>query len=259
MNYGQELINQRLNAIERKISSPKEIVFHLNDYLEQAEKNYYFTFEVLNSGFIKFEVKATNDCILTLSGVEIKCGEYFYLEKGVYEVLLQTEQSQPSSEVQVKISGEVNFYDSSQVKVLSLENFSIIALICAGQLSVYFYDGNIALIDRIQTEAYDMQLGEELTIYYLTQTGIEKKTYLYPFTAGVVTSYSLEGVTDIKCSNTGLYIVKNGKMCKLELENEVATYDCNLEVKDIFAIKDSKVVYRDINGKIKLSDFSVSP
>ncbi len=260
MNYGErELINQRLGAIERKIIAPKEIVFHLNDYSEQTEKNYYFNFEVVYGGFIKFEVQASNDCTLTLGGVEIKCGEYFYLEKGVYEVLVQTQESDPTKEVRVSVLGEVNYHDSSQYKVLSQDSYSIIALICAGQLSIYFYDGNVVEIDRIQTDDYDMVLGEELTVYYLTQTGFEKKVYMFPFSVGVVTSYTLDDISGIKCSNSGVYVIKSGKMYLLEVENGLNFRDCNLEVKDIFAIKDNKVVYRDYNGKIKLSDFSVSP
>ena len=262
MIYGErEIIDRRLSKIEKRLENPREIVFHLNDYSSQAEKNYYFCFEASSSGYVKIEaLNAGQSCNLTLNGVKILLGEYFYLEKGVYEILLQAVLEDALQPVKVSVFGEVCYHDNSQIKVLSATDYSIIASICAGQLSIYYYDGNIAEVDRIETEDYDMELSDELTVYYLTQTGIEKKVYIYPFTAGVVTAYPIEGATGIRCSGGKLYIVKAGRLYLVTFDSGSAVLsECNLEVKDIFAIDGNRVVYRDYNGKIKLSDFSVSP
>ena len=260
MNYGErELTNNRLSQIEKRLNNPREITFLLNDYTEQSDKNYYFCFEVNISGCVKIEVQKGNYNKLTLNGVNVLCGEYFFLEKGVYEILLQTTVENTNQAVKVSVFGDVSYHDNSQVKVLSGLNYSIIALICAGQLSIYYYDGNIALIDKIETEDYDMALDRELTVYYLSQSGIEKKEYIYPFNAGVITSYPIDGVTGIKYSQDGLYLVKSGKLFLANIEDEIQLSECGIELKDIFAVKQNKVIYRDYNGKIKLSDFSVSP
>lgn len=258
--YGErEVLYNRLDKIEKRLNQTREIVFHLNDYTSQAEKNYYFCFENCVNGYVKIQVESDNLSTLSLGGVQILSGEYFYLERGVYEVLLQTTVNDITKEVKVCVFGEVCYHDNSQIRVFSKENFSIIAQISVGQLSIYLYDGNITLIDKIETTDYDIVLEDELSVYYLTQTGLEKKVYLYPFVAGVVTEYLLEGVSGVKCSKEGVYIIKSGKLYLVSLADDITLTDCNLEVKELFAIEQNKAVYRDYNGKIKLSDFSVSP
>ncbi len=261
MNYGEELLHERVNRLERKNLSRREIKFYLNDYTSELNKTYYFCFEQLSNGYIKIKVESSVSATLWLGETEVVCGESFYLEKGVYEVAVKVSLVSPLETVVVAVSGEVAYHDGCDTKVLLANGFSVISQLCDGVLSLYKYDSQITLIEQIETADYDISAQDgEITVYRITNGILEKTVYLENFSASVITQYNLDGISQVKCSKNGLYVVKSGKLYSLtETENGFDLTDTGLRLKEALTVQDGKAVYRDYDGKIKLCSFSVSP
>ncbi len=263
MNYGEkELLSQRVLGLEKINASRREITFYLNDYTESLDKKYYFCFEQLSNSYLKIDTNFNAESIrLTIGDAELVCGESIFMEKGIYEVAVSTTLSNLQQSLLITISGEVAYYDGCETKVINADGYSVIAQFSAGLLLLYKYDTKVTLIEQLETKSYDLQLvNGEVFLYHLTDTGFERIVYLEDFSASVISEYSLEGLSQIKCSKEGLYVVLSGNLYSITITEEgIEKTQLGLKLKELLAVEDGKAVYRDYDGKIKLCSFSVSP
>lgn len=259
MYYEKELLQERVSRLERKNSSRREITFHLNDYTSSQEKTYYFCFEHLTDGFVKITAEGKDENLtLKIGNTLVTRGENFYLEKGVWEVSVSLSGQQDT--VVISVLGEVIYHDASLTKVLTCDNFSVIGQYCNGLFCLYKYDNKVTLLEQFETSSADMILnGTDLTVYRIVGEKLEKIEYLQDFSASVVSQYNLEGITQIKCSKSGLYIVVSGKLYSVTIGEDLQKTDTGLLVKELLAIDETHAVYRDYDDKIKLCSYSVSP
>ena len=256
-----EKLNLELLELKEKIENRREIYFSLNDYLSGLDKVYYFTFVCNKSGYVKIKVKKPQEKIgLSINDVTIISDKEFYLKKGTYQVKvvanLLTEQT-----INIVVSGYVKYYDNAFVKVLNSTNYSVIAVQNLGEVSLYKYNGEIELIETISTSSFDFCLDtDEVVLFYLTDNGFVKKTYMQNFNASVVQETFVKNLSEIKCYNgqkVGLYGVKQGVLCKIDADNGEIT-NLNIKAKNVLAGKEDCFVFRDFDNKIKLCNLSVS-
>ena len=258
MNYAEkELLYQKINGIERRINSPRQISFYLDDHIYQAQKTYYFNFES-KGGYIIIKSETDEQINLKIGKTPVCLNQSFYLEKGVHEVEVFAENPNGVGTIKICVYGQVSYYDTSYVKVENLENYSVISVFDKDRVTLYKYQQNISVIDTLQASSYDMcSFNQAVYVYLLNGDVLQVREYLEECSACVVTDYHVEQASQVKCSKGSVYIVKKGKMYLLDL-NLAVIYPTNLQLKELLAVQDDKAIYRDLDGKIKLCNFSVS-
>ncbi len=258
----REFIIKGLDILGEKIDSIRELSFSLNDMQEELSKEYFFTFEVAQSGYVCFYLdKPYGEISLFLEDVPVVENKEFYIKKGVYQVKILANLTQNET-ITIRVKGYVKYYNTSTIKVLNSDLYSAIAVYDRGELSLFRYNGEISLIDKISTPSYDFYLLNNCVIlYYLTPNGFVKKSYLEDFTNSEQEEFALENLSEIKCCNeqkVGLYAVIGNILHKFD--NEKSEFvSLNLRVKNLLASQNDSVVFRDFDNKIKLCNFSVSP
>ena len=91
--------------------------------------------------------------------------------------------------------------------------------------------------------------ADEVILFYLTDNGFVKKTYMQNFNASVVQETFVEDLSEIKCYNgqkVGLYGVKQGVLCKIDADNGEIT-NLNIKAKNVLAGKEDCFVFRDFD------------
>ena len=182
-------------------------------------------------------------------------GEYFSLDEGKKTVKVTT-NCQAGTKLIFAVYGQVRYLDEMIIKSVNFTDASFIFPSCDGELKLYKYDGeSLVLIENLgESPSGDICKGDLLYICYVSGEEVKVKIY-YQDLSCVELSTEIEG-QDVKIDyqeKLRLYVVKKGVLSSYEYENGVFTKtSLKKNVSKIYAIKGSKAVFRDGDGKIRL-------
>ena len=150
---------------------------------------------------------------------------------------------------------------SAKIKVVNFENCSYILSLNEKVLSLFKYDGEIVLVDKIEGvyKADACKDGEILLVTYLLDGVIYLKSYSE--TNSYVESFNIPFVTDVKCTkgeNIRLYIVKSGCLSIINVEN-ASLYNLNLSAVELYAVEDKSCIFKDNFNLVRLCNDCTSP
>lgn len=260
----EEFIIKGLNSLDEKIDSKREILFCLDDLSVSLNKEYYFTFVVTQNGFVSISFNNIDGQITAfIDNIPLIINSEFYLKKGVYQVKVLASFNTISQSIRVNVKGSVKYYNTSYVKVLNLQNYSLIAIFKDEVLSLYKYTGDIILLETLSAKSYDYVVGlSEVYLCYVQDNVLKIKTYYDDLSSSAEQFIEIDNLAEVKCyfsEKLGLYILKDGQIYLLDSQNTNNLTPLNLKAKNLLAVEKDSLVYRDFNGKIKLCSFSVSP
>ena len=260
-------LKERIYYLNEKLSKQQansNLSVYLNFYVTvsgeqtQSEKNAYFSF-FCNGGKVKIapvsESESGKEIKIFIHSVPVILGEYFSLDEGKKTVKVTT-NCQAGTKLIFAVYGQVRYLDEMIIKSVNFTDASFIFSSCDGELKLYKYDGeSLVLIENLgESPSGDICKGDLLYICYVSGEEVKVKIY-YQDLSCVELSTEIEG-QDVKIDyqeKLRLYVVKKGVLSSYEYENGVFTKtSLKKNVSKIYAIKGSKAVFRDGDGKIRL-------
>ncbi len=260
-------LKERIYYLNEKLSKQQansNLSVYLNFYVTvsgeqtQSEKNAYFSF-FCNGGKVKIapvsEPESGKEIKIFINSVPVILGEYFSLDEGKKTVKVTT-NCQAGTKLIFAVYGQVRYLDEMIIKSVNFTDASFIFSSCDGELKLYKYDGeSLVLIENLgESPSGDICKGDLLYICYVSGEEVKVKIY-YQDLSCVELSTEIEG-QDVKIDyqeKLRLYVVKKGVLSSYEYENGVFTKtSLKKNVSKIYAIKGSKAVFRDGDGKIRL-------
>ena len=260
-------LKERIYYLNEKLSKQQansNLSVYLNFYVTvsgeqtQSEKNAYFSF-FCNGGEEKktpvSESESGKEIKIFINSVPVILGEYFSLDEGKKTVKVTT-NCQAGTKLIFAVYGQVRYLDEMIIKSVNFTDASFIFSSCDGELKLYKYDGeSLVLIENLgESPSGDICKGDLLYICYVSGEEVKVKIY-YQDLSCVELSTEIEG-QDVKIDyqeKLRLYVVKKGVLSSYEYENGVFTKtSLKKNVSKIYAIKGSKAVFRDGDGKIRL-------
>lgn len=223
----------------------------------QEEKSAYFSF-FCKGGKVKItpvsESGSQKDIKIFINSVPVVLDEYFYLTEGKKTVKVTT-NVQSDAKLVFAVYGEVDYLDEMTVKSVNFADASFIFSCCDGEIKLCKYDGNLSLVENLgESPSGDICKGDLLYLSYISGEEVKVKIY-YQDLSCVELSTEIEG-QDVKTDyqeKLRLYVVKKGILSCYEYENGVfSKTSLKKKVSKIYAIKGSKAVFRDGDGKIRL-------
>lgn len=262
MNFYEEQIDYLKSKINSLPPKDVKIKYLLNDYTEDVNKDYYFSFYSLG-GNVKIRI-IPNEKIINYSlkyyDASIESDSFFETKKGVYEIKLSLNLLE-NVPVEIEIEGAVKYANASCGKVVNFENCSYILSLTEKVLSLFKYDGQITLIEKIEgvTRADICKDGDILQVAYL----LDGVIYLKSFSEGnaYVESFNIPFVSDVKCTkgeNIRLYVVKNGYLSYINVDT-ATIYNLNLQAVELYAVEDKSCIYKDNFNLVRLCNDCTFP
>ena len=260
-------LQERIYYLNEKVSeqqSKSNLSVFLNFYVTvsgeqtQSEKNAYFSF-FCKGGKVKIvpvsELESGKEIKIFINSVPVILSEYFYLDEGKKTVKVTT-NCQVGTKLVFAVYGEADYLDEMNIKSVNFTDASFLFSSCDGELKLYKYDGeSLSLVENLgESPSGDICKGDFLYLCYVSGEDIKVKIY-YQDLSCVELSTEIEG-QDVKIDyqeKLRLYVVKKGVLSSYEYENGVFTKtSLKKNVSKIYAIKGSKAVFRDGEGKIRL-------
>lgn len=263
MNSLQERIyylNEKVSEQQTKSNLSSFLNFYVTVSGEQTqeEKNAYFSF-FCKGGKVKIvpvsESESDKYIKIFINSVPVILNEFFYLEEGKKTIKVTTNR-QAGEKLVFALYGEVSYLDEMTIKSVNFTDSSFIFSCCDGELKLYKYNGeNLSLVENLgESPSGDICKGDLLYLSYVSGEEVKVKIY-YQDLSCVELSTEIEA-QDVKLDyqeKLRLYVVKKGILNCYEYENGVfSKTSLKKNVSKIYAIKGSKAVFRDGDGKIRL-------